>query len=176
MDARAEQEFRDFVAARSGSLFRAAYLLTGHREQAEDLLQTVLAKVARRWRHIRDRPETYGHRGLYHEQVSTWRRSSWGRETVTGQLPETVAGGDHAVDVELRLALAGALALLTARQRAIVVLRYVEDLSETEVATVLDVSVGTVRSTAHRALARLRACCPELDPAPPAGAVTPVGR
>ena len=163
MDARAEQEFREFVAARAGSLFRAAYLLTGHREQAEDLLQTVLAKVARRWRHIRESPETYARRALYHEQVSAWRRASWGRETTTARVPEPVEG-DHAVGVELRVALAAALGRLTARQRAVLVLRYVEDLSETEVAAVLDVTVGTVRSTAYRALARLRATCPDLDP------------
>jgi RNA polymerase sigma factor (sigma-70 family) len=72
------------------------------------------------------------------------------------------APGDHAATTDLRLALAAALGRLTPRQRAVVVLRYVEDLAESEVAAVLDVSVGTVRSTASRALARLRAACPDL--------------
>ena len=75
---RAEREFREFVAARAGALFRSAYLLTGQREQAEDLLQTVLARVARRWRQIHAAPEAYA-RALYHEQVSSWRRRGRGR-------------------------------------------------------------------------------------------------
>jgi RNA polymerase sigma-70 factor (sigma-E family) len=162
MDAEAEREFREFVAARSAALFRSAYLLTGHREQAEDLLQGVLAKVARRWSRIRLEPEPYVRRALYHEQVSRWRLRSWGREAPYGDLPEVATPGDHAATTDLRLALAAALGRLTPRQRAVVVLRYVEDLAESEVAAVLDVSIGTVRSTASRALARLRAACPEL--------------
>ena len=138
MDADAEREFREFVAARSAALFRAAYLLTGQREAAEDLLQGALAKVARRW-----------------------RRRSWGREWA-GAVPDVAAAGDHAATTDLRLALAAALRRLTPRQRAVVILRYAEDLPEREVAAVLDVSVGTVRSTAWRALARLRAECPTL--------------
>jgi RNA polymerase sigma-70 factor (sigma-E family) len=162
MDADAEREFRDFVAARSAALFRSAYLLTGQREAAEDLLQGVLAKVARRWSRIRLEPERYVRRALYHEQVSRWRLRSWGREAAYGDVPDLAAPGDHAATTDLRLALAAALGRLTPRQRAVVVLRYVEDLSEGEVAAVLDVSIGTVRSTASRALARLRVECPAL--------------
>jgi RNA polymerase sigma-70 factor (sigma-E family) len=161
MDAEAEREFRDFVAARSAALFRSAYLLTGQREAAEDLLQTVLAKVARRWSRIRLSPEPYVRRALYHEQVSRWRLRLRGRE-LAGAVPDAAAPGDHAAATDLRLALAAALGRLTPRQRAVVVLRYVEDLSERDVAAVLDVSIGTVRSTAFRALARLRAECPTL--------------
>ncbi len=162
MDAESEREFREFVAARAGALFRSAYLLTGQREQAEDLLQTVLARVARRWRQIHLQPEAYARRALYHEQVSRWRLLSWGRETAAGAVPDAAAPGDEAAAVDLRVSLAAALRRLTPRQRAVVVLRYLEDLAETDVAAVLDVSVGTVRSTAYRALARLRADCPEL--------------
>jgi RNA polymerase sigma-70 factor (sigma-E family) len=158
MDADAEREFREFVAARSAALFRSAYLLTGQREAAEDLLQTVLARVARRWRRISGEPDAYVRAALYREQVSRWRRR--GRE-VPG-VPDTPAAGDHAASTDLRVSLAAALRRLTPRQRAVVVLRYVEDLPEREVAAVLDVSVGTVRSTAFRALARLRASCPSL--------------
>jgi RNA polymerase sigma-70 factor (sigma-E family) len=160
MDAQAEREFREFVAARSAALFRSAYLLTGQREQAEDLLQTVLAKVARRWSRIEGSPDSYVRKALYHQQVAWWRRHG-GRETLG--VPERSASGDHAATTDLRLSLAAALARLTARQRAVVVLRYVEDLPESAVAEVLDVSVGTVRSTAHRALARLRTSCPDLN-------------
>jgi RNA polymerase sigma-70 factor (sigma-E family) len=158
MDADAEREFREFVAARSAALFRSAYLLTGQREAAEDLLQTVLARVARRWDRIDRQPDAYVRRALYREQVSRWRRR--GRE-VFG-VPDTPAGGDHAASTDLRVSLAAALRRLTPRQRAVVVLRYVEDLPEREVAEVLDVSIGTVRSTASRALGRLRAECPSL--------------
>jgi RNA polymerase sigma factor (sigma-70 family) len=77
-------------------------------------------------------------------------------------VPDTPAAGDHAASTDLRVSLAAALRRLTPRQRAVIVLRYVEDLSEREVAAVLDVSVGTVRSTASRALARLRTSCPSL--------------
>jgi RNA polymerase sigma-70 factor (sigma-E family) len=159
MDAEAEREFREFVAARSAALFRSAYLLTGQREAAEDLLQGVLAKVARRWSGIRENPEAYVRRALYHEQVAGWRRR---RFRTAPMVPDVAAPGDHAADTDLRLTLAAALRTLTPRQRAVVVLRYVEDLPEGEVAAVLDVAVGTVRSTAFRALARLRASCPEL--------------
>ena len=78
MDADAEREFREFVAARSAALTRSAYLLTGQREAAEDLLQTVLAKVARRWSRISGEPDAYVRAALYREQVSRWRRR--GRE------------------------------------------------------------------------------------------------
>jgi RNA polymerase sigma-70 factor (sigma-E family) len=159
MDADAEREFREFVAARSAALFRSAYLLTGQREAAEDLLQTVLARVARRWTRIDGPPEAYVRRALFHEQASIWRR---GRQVLPGRVPDAAAPGDHAASTDLRLSLAAALRTLTARQRAVIVLRYVEDLSEREVAAVLDVSIGTVRSTAFRALARLRVLCPDL--------------
>jgi DNA-directed RNA polymerase specialized sigma24 family protein len=130
MDADAKREFREFVAARSTALFRSAYLLTGQREAAEDLLQGALAKVARRWSRIRLDPEPYTRRVLYHDQVSRWRLRSWRREAAYGELPDAAAPGDHAATTDLRLALAGALSRLTARQRAVVVLRYVEDPAE----------------------------------------------
>jgi RNA polymerase sigma-70 factor (sigma-E family) len=164
MDPNAEREFREFVAARSAALYRAAYLLTGQHEQAEDLVQGALARVALRWRRIRRNPESYARRILYHDQVSRWRRRSWGRETLAATVPERPAAGDAAADTDLRLALAGALRRLPPRQRAVLVLRFYEDLPEREAAALLDVSVGTIRSTTFRGLARLRALCPELDP------------
>lgn len=166
MDPTAEQEFREFAAARSAALFRVAYLLTGHRQQAEDLLQTALAQVALRWRRIHTAPERYARQVLYREQVGRWRLRSWGREAVTARLPERADPQDRIGDADLRISLADALRRLPPRQRAVVVLRYYEDLPERDVAALLDVSVGTVRTHAFRGLTRLRQLCPALvDPA-----------
>jgi len=163
MDPDVERQFRDFVAARSAGLYRVACLLTGDHGQAEDLLQDVLAKVALRWHRIRQDPEAYARRALYHDQVSRWRRSSWGRETPTAVVPERADVRDPAADTDLRLALAAALRRLAPRQRAVLVLRFYEDLSEREAAGLLDVSVGTIRSSTSRGLTRLRSLCPDLD-------------
>jgi RNA polymerase sigma-70 factor (sigma-E family) len=162
MDATAEREFRDFVAVRSAALLRTAYLLTGQREAAEDLLQTSLAKAANRWSRL-EQPEAYVRKVMYHQQVNRWRLRSWSREQSTDAVPEVAGPQD---DAELRLSLAAALHRLAARQRAVLVLRYLDDLPEKEVADLLGISVGTVRSTTHRALARLRALCPDLAPNP----------
>jgi len=165
MDTKAEREFRDFVSARSGALFATAYLLTGQREAAEDLLQTSLARTALKWDGL-DHPEAYVRKAMYHQQVSWWRHRSWGREHSTADVPEGAEQRDPTAELDLRLSLAAALRLLAPRQRAVVVLRYFDDLPEREVADVLGVSVGTVRSQCHRALAKLRAVCPELTPHP----------
>jgi RNA polymerase sigma-70 factor (sigma-E family) len=162
MGATAEREFREFVAVRSAALLRTAYLLTGQREAAEDLLQTSLAKAANRWSRL-EQPEAYVRKIMYHQQVSRWRLRSYGREQSTDAVPE-IAGPQE--DAELRLSLAAALRQLAARQRAVLVLRYLDDLPESEVAQLLGISVGTVRSTTHRALAKLRALCPDLAPNP----------
>jgi RNA polymerase sigma-70 factor (sigma-E family) len=142
-------------------LFRSAYLLTGNRHEAEDLVQVTLERVALRWQRLGPAPEAYARRVLYHLQVDRWRLRSFGRETPVGTLPDA-AGGEHAEGTDLKLTLAAALSRLTRRQRAVLVLRYVEDLPEAQTASILDLSVGTVRSTASRALARLRVLCPEL--------------
>ena len=163
MDAEAEVEFGRFVTARSAALFRTAYLLTGDRHEAEDLVQTTLERVAQRWRRIGHSPEAYARRVLYHQQVERWRLRSFRREMPVDQVPEA-GRGDHAAGADLRVSLEAALRRLTRRQRAVLVLRYFEDLpeAEAEAAALLDVSVGTIRSTASRALARLRVLCPEL--------------
>jgi RNA polymerase sigma-70 factor (sigma-E family) len=165
MDAEAEREFREYVAARQAALFRTALLLTGHREDAEDLLQTAFAKLATRWRRVReaDSPDAYVRKMLYHQQVSLWRRMRHRREHATTTVPELTPVADPAGDSVLRLALAHALRQLTAKQRAVIVLRYYEDLPEAEVAAILGCSVGTVRSQTHRTLARLRVSFPELS-------------
>ena len=161
MDAEAEVEFGRFVTARSAALFRTAYLLTGDRHEAEDLVQTTLERVAQRWRRIGRSPEAYARRVLYHQQVERWRLRSFRREMPVDQVPEA-GRDDHTAGADLRVSLEAALRRLTRRQRAVLVLRYFEDLPEAEAAALLDVSVGTIRSTASRALARLRVLCPEL--------------
>lgn len=162
MDRLAEGEFREYVAKRQAALYRVAYLLTGHREDAEDLLQTALAKLALHWNTAkRTSVDAYIRKILYHQQVTWWRRRGHRREHPSTDPPETPVD-DVAGSTVLRLTLEQMLARLTKRQRAVVVLRYYEDLPESEVAEILGCSVGTVRSQTHRTLARLRAYDNEL--------------
>lgn len=162
MDAEAQERFREFVANRSSALLKSAVLLTGgDRHAAEDLLQNALVKVAGRWQRI-DEPEAYVRQVLYRQQISRWRLKWRRREVSVAEPPETSAAPDASNAAELRLVLRAALSRLTARQRTVLVLRYFEDLPEADVARLLGCSVGTVRSTTHRSLARLRAHAPEL--------------
>ena len=156
MDQQAREEFRSYVAARSPALLRTAYLLSGNRADAEDLLQTALAKTYLAWDRIADRGAVDGYvrRVLVNTQTSWWRRRKVD-EYATGTLPER-PGRDATADLDLHDALWTALSTLPKRQRAMVVLRYYEDLSEAETAQVMGVSVGTVKSTTSRALAKLR--------------------
>ncbi|MEV5576404.1 SigE family RNA polymerase sigma factor [Spirillospora sp. NPDC052269] len=160
MNQEARDSFTEFVEARSPALIRTAYALTGDQHEAEELLQNALAKTAARWRHVHGAPEAYVRRAMYNERVGRWRRR--GRETSVASPPEALQQ-DSSGEVEQRLALRAALAALPARKRAVLVLRYFEDLSETEVAQIMGCSVGTVRSQTHRALERLRGLAPQLD-------------
>ena len=157
MDDQGRDAFRAYVAARSPALMRTAYLLTGHRADAEDLLQTALAKTYLAWDRIQAREalDGYVRRVLVNTQTSRWRRRKLA-EYPTDALPERRSERDATEDVALHDALWTALAQLPKRQRAAVVLRYYEDLSEAETADVLGVSVGTVKSTTSRALIKLR--------------------
>ncbi|MER5424040.1 SigE family RNA polymerase sigma factor [Streptosporangium roseum] len=150
-----QREFAEFVASRSDSLIRLAYVLTNDQHAAEDLMQTALMKTAGHWRKIRGNPEAYVRRVMYHEQVGRWRSPRWGRERVVQALPEQ-AVADRTGEVETRLTLQQALRTLPVRKRAVLVLRYYEDLSESEVAKIMGCSVGTVRSQTHQAVVRLR--------------------
>lgn len=150
--------FEEYVAARRGALLRTAYLLTGQHADAEDLVQVALVKAVPRWARIADDPEPYVRKILVNENVSRWRSRRW-REVHTDTLPERSADGP---DRDASLVLREALAQLAPRQRAVVVLRYFEDLTERETADVLGVRVGTVKSQARDALARLRLLVPEL--------------
>ncbi len=156
-----ETGFNAFVRARSSALMRTAYLLTQDHQLAEDLVQTALFKAALRWQRITGDPEPYVRRILYTESISWWRRR--GR-----RVAESAPGSDERadvdvdVDVDLQLSLERALQRLTPRQRAVLVLRYYEDLTEVEAARVLGVGVGTVKSMHRQALARLRVAAPDL--------------
>lgn len=169
MEASRHDEFREFVAMRSTALLQLAVLLTGgDRHAAEDLLQIALMKVYGRWGRI-EQPEAYLRQVMYRQQVNRWRLRRHRAETTVSVLPEPGGTADTAEGSELRIALWAALGRLTKRQRTVVVLRYFEDLPETEVAALLGCAVGTVRSTAHRSLAKLRKLIPELGPEEPLG-------
>lgn len=148
--------FEEFVAGRGQALQRFGYALTGDWGLAEDLLQTALAKAYPRWSRVRrDDPEAYVRRIMINTWSSWWRRR-WRGELPADRLPE-VAEPDSLTGVEHRQALRSALGALPPRQRAVVVLRYHQDMSEAQVADLLGISVGTVKSQAAKALASLRA-------------------
>jgi RNA polymerase sigma-70 factor (sigma-E family) len=148
--------FEDFVAGRGQALQRFGYALTGDWALAEDLLQTALAKAYSRWSRVqRDDPEAYVRKIMVNTWSSWWRRK-WRGELPAAEVPEIVAPDSFAA-VDSRHALRDALAQLPPGQRAVVVLRYHQDLSEAQVAELLGVSVGTVKSQAAKALAALRA-------------------
>ena len=150
--------FAQFVEARQRALQRTAWLLTGDWALAEDLVQTALVRSWPRWERIRrrDDPEVYVRRAMVNSWVS-WRRRRWWGERATGAVPEVPAAGDVAAEAAVRVTVAGALGSLTARQRAVLVLRVFNDLPEAQVAQVLGCAPGTVKATLARAVARLRA-------------------
>ncbi|MFG1914332.1 SigE family RNA polymerase sigma factor [Micromonospora sp. NPDC048898] len=151
-----EEQFREFVAARSAALLRTAYLLTGDWATAEDLLQTALTKTYLAWKRLGgiEAVEPYARRVMVNTSTSWWRRR-WHGERPTEVLPER-AGVDEISQQLDRDLLWRHLRLLPQRQRAVLVLRYYEDMSEAQTAAMLDISPGTVKSQASRALATLR--------------------
>lgn len=166
MDATDRQAFDDLVDTRTPGLLRTAYLLTGDWATAEDLLQTALVKTWFQWDRVRDKDAAEAYvRQVMTRTFATWWRRKWRGEVATDVLPER-PGYDHYADVDQRHALRRALAELPPRQRAIVVLRFYEDLPEAEVASLLGCSVGTVKSTASRALVRLRGLVGDVAPLP----------
>jgi RNA polymerase sigma-70 factor (sigma-E family) len=151
-----EASYREFVAARWRPLLRTSYLLTGDAGRAEDLLQTALARLWIHWSRIaEDNPEAYVRKILANTSASWWRRR-WHGEVPTDVLPDRASVDDFTATTGLRDELRASLAILTPRQRAVVVLRYADDLSEQQVADVLGISAGTVKTLASRGLARLR--------------------
>jgi RNA polymerase sigma-70 factor (sigma-E family) len=150
-----EEEFRAFVLGSRSRLERTAYALCGDQGRAEDLVQSALIRTYRAWRRIerRDAPEAYARKIVVNLYAGSWRtrRPS---EHLTAAVPEH-PGADRHAEVDLRDALWRVLATLPPRMRAVIVLRYLEDLKESEVAEVLGCSVGTVKSQASRALDKL---------------------
>jgi RNA polymerase sigma-70 factor (sigma-E family) len=166
----AESDFRAYVAARIASLSRVAYLLTGDWHAAEDLVQLALINVARHWERVSATgdPDAYVRRALYNQHVSAWRRR---RRTATvlpspdGPGPPGGRAGpahDDSDDVATAVVVQAAMARLTRKQRAVLVLRFFEDRTEAETAEVLRCSVSTVKSQTRDALARIRVLAPEL--------------
>lgn len=156
MKAADEAEFAQFVSARWSTLYRTAYLLTGNRHDAEDLLQTALANTYVGWSRIRDRgaTEAYVRRALVNAASRGW--SKRGRSVPTDQVPDPGHDGGLGA-LSDQVTLWRAVCELPPRMRATLVLRYYEDLSEAETATALDCSPGSVKSQTHHALKRLRA-------------------
>lgn len=154
----AEEAFSAFVASRERRLQQAAWLLTGDWWAAEDLVQSALAKAWRHWDRVvrADDPDAYVRRVLANT-FATGLRRRWRGELVTATLPDGPVGGELEAETASRLTVQAALSRLPPRQRVVVVLRFVDDLSERQVAAVLGCAVGTVKSTTAKALERLRA-------------------
>jgi len=151
-----DPEFREYVTTRGRALLRTAYLLTGNLADAEDLLQAALAKTYLAWDRIEDRGalDGYVRRAMVNTHISWWRRRRV-QEFPTDELPDR-AVADPAGDSDLQEALRRAIDRLPLRMRTALVLRYYEDMTEAEVAERLGVSLGTVKSTVSRAVAKLR--------------------
>ena len=149
-----DDEFSSYMAARQAALLRTAYLLTGERAAAEDLLQTALAKLYLSWDKVRDRGalDGYVRRIMVNEHNSLWRRAWKHREHSSDEVPEH--GRHDAYDEGSDLW--AVIQTLPRRTRAVIVLRYYEELSEAEIAEALGISRGTVKSQASRGLALLR--------------------
>ena len=178
--ARSRAEFERFVAAHADGLLRAAYLIVGDRVEAEDIVQECMLRVARKWPRVRDME----HPGAYARTVMLSlvidggaKRSRRSVELVAIETPAARGdAGATVASIDSRTDLIRALAGLPARQRAVLVLRYFADLREAEVATALGCSVGTVKSSASRALERLRQTLDTAATTPALGPTTETDR
>ncbi|WP_121257828.1 SigE family RNA polymerase sigma factor [Nocardioides ferulae] len=160
MSAADREAFTRWADQRQLALLRVAVLVCGDHHRAEDLVQDALTQVALRWRRLADgHPDAYARQVIVRGNISWWRKHR--REVVTGVLPERPAAPEGSAS-DRRIALDRALGLLTPKQRAVIVLRFYEDLPEREAADALGVSVGTVKSQTHLALRRLREGSPDL--------------
>ena len=158
MAARDSAAFVEFVGARSGALFRAAYLMVGDHGLAEDLLQEALTKTYVAWPRLReiDKAEAYTRKAITTTAISWWRRKAWKNEKPRDDVPEIGQSG-HVENFAQQDWLWQELQNLAPKQRAAIVLRYYEDLTEAQTAEALGVSVGTVKSQVSDGLKRLRA-------------------
>ncbi|MFC4068848.1 SigE family RNA polymerase sigma factor [Actinoplanes subglobosus] len=155
MNSDEETNYRSFVDAQAHSLRSLAYLTCGDWQLAEDAVFTALAKLYTRWRRV-DRPESYARTMVVRAAIDEVRRPWWRREQPTGDVMPEKAGSDDAHDVDERLRIHAALASLPVRRRAVLVLRYFEDLSVQETAEALNCPEATVKSHTVRGLRTLR--------------------
>lgn len=155
MESGEDIAFSEFMAARWGPLFRTAYLITGDRHQAEELLQTALAKTYVKWARITSKQaaDSYVRTTMFNTAASGWRKLR--RERLTDTLPDVGTDGGLPQSDD-RMALWAHIQELPPRMRATLVLRFYEDLTEAQAAAELGCSIGSVKSQTHRALARLR--------------------
>lgn len=149
------EDFNGFVRSRSAGLLRAAFAMTGDRQEAEDLVQDVLARVYLRWATIRTSPDAYARKVLVHAVTDRWRIRRRRSETPLRPVHDRPTP-DSSESQALRDELVTALRALPPRQRAVVALRYLEDLGEADIAAAVGCSVGTVKSQLSRGLVRLR--------------------
>ena len=158
------EDFEEFVAGALPRLLRFAHLLTGSTTEAEDLVQTALGRSWRAWRSGRiEDPQAFVRKVMVNSHA-TWRRHR-GRETAVARLPEHAITENETRRIENRDAMCRALLTLPPRQRAVIVLRYYEELSEQEIADLMGISPGTVKSQAARALRHLAAILNAAEPA-----------
>ncbi len=152
------RDFEDWLAAREGALQRTAHLLTGDVHSAQDLVQTTLAKLFLRWDRVRsaDNIDAYARTALVNEFRSSWRRPARRAEHLVEAVPD-LPGPEQASYDGSSEAVWRFVCMLPPKQRAVLVLRFYEQLTETEIADLMGISVGTVKSQSSRALAALRA-------------------
>src|SRR5215471_11572358 len=160
-----DERFTAFVRSRGEHHLRVATLLTGNPDAAEDLVQASLLKLYRAWSRIdtSGEPDAYLRRIIVNTRRSWWR-ARWRQETPVPEVPDAAAGEDAAERHAVGALVRQALARLPRQQRAVLVLRYCEDLPEAEVASLLGCSVGAVKTHAHRGLRALRWSLGELEP------------
>jgi RNA polymerase sigma-70 factor (sigma-E family) len=150
-----DETFTTFVAARSGRLVAHAELLCGSHEQARDIVQNALVRAYQRWSHIeQDDPYGYVQRAVINAVTDWWRTAHQRHERPVDVLPDAPMAVD--TSFEDRGVLLAALGRLTQRERSVVVLRYFDDCTEQDVARALGISTGTVKSTCHTALRKMR--------------------
>lgn len=157
MARRDPRAFGDFVAARSAALHRAAYLMVGDPQLAQDLVQEALVKTYLAWPRLRDpaNAEAYTRKAITTTAISWFRRKGWANERPTGCLPDRPGIDEHAATTD-REWLWQALQRLPVRQRAAIVLRYYQDLTEAQTAEAMGCAVGTVKSQVSAGLRKLR--------------------
>jgi RNA polymerase sigma-70 factor (sigma-E family) len=159
-----DERFTAFVRSRGAHHLRMATLLTGSPDAAEDLMQVSLLKLYRAWARVDEStgPDAYLRQIIVNTSRSWWR-ARWRQETPVSEVPEVPVGGDAAERHAAGALVRQALDRLPRQQRAVLVLRYCEDLPAAEVASVLGCSVGTVKTHAHRGLRALRETLNDLD-------------